>query len=174
MNRSSWWQIFPAASVVVCAPAHATTYLTIEQAQAAIFPGAKLVAAPVELTEAQRRAVERRSGVGVRDASLRAWRVAGGGWFLVDEVLGKHELITYAMGISAEGRVAGIEIMDYRESYGHEVRNPAWRAQFKGKTAADPLRLDGDIRNISGATLSSKHITDGVRRLLASYEIALK
>ncbi len=38
---------------------------------------------------------------------------------------------------------------------------------------APPLKLTEDIQNISGATLSSKHITDGVRRLLATYELVL-
>ncbi len=28
-----------------------------------------------------------------------------------------------------------MEILEYRESYGDEVRNPKWRAQFTGKTA---------------------------------------
>lgn len=172
--RAARWQIFPAAIVLAYAPAHARTYLTVEQAQAAIFPGAHLVPAPVELTDAQRRAIEARSRVRVRSAAVRAWRVDGRGWFIVDEVLGKHEFITYALGIAADGRVAGIEILDYRESYGYQVRDAAWRRQFAGKSAADPLQLDSDIRNISGATLSSRHITEGVRRLLATHDIALK
>lgn len=172
--RAARWQIFPTAVVLACAPAHARTYLTIEQAQAAIFPGARFVPAPVELTDAQRRAIEARSRVRVRTAAVKAWRVEGGGWFIVDEVLGKHEFIAYAVGIAADGRVAGIEIMDYRESYGYQVRDAGWRRQFAGKSAADPLQLDADIRNISGATLSSKHITDGVRRLLVTHDIALK
>ncbi len=58
--------------------------------------------------------------------------------------------------------------------YGYQIRDPKWRAQFAGKTAQAPLRLDHDIRNISGATLSSRHVTEGVRRLLALYEIALR
>ena len=103
-----------------------------------------------------------------------AWRVESGGLFIVDEVIGKHEYITYAVGLNADGSVRGIEIMDYRESYGHEIRDPAWRAQFTGKTAADPLKLDRDIKNISGATLSCRHITDAVKRLLATYEVALQ
>ena len=37
-----------------------------------------------------------------------------------------------------------------------------------------PLRLDNDIQNISGATLSCKHISEGVRRVLALHEAALK
>ena len=67
-----------------------------------------------------------------------------------------------------------VEIMDYRETYGGEVRNPKWRAQFVGKANGAPLQLDKDIKNISGATLSSRHITEGVRRLLAFYEVALR
>jgi len=37
-----------------------------------------------------------------------------------------------------------------------------------------PLKLDRDIKNISGATLSCRHVADEVKRLLAFYEIALK
>jgi Na+-translocating ferredoxin:NAD+ oxidoreductase RnfG subunit len=43
-----------------------------------------------------------------------------------------------------------------------------------GKTSQSPLKLDRDIKNISGATLSCRHVTDGVKRLLAFYEVALK
>ena len=43
-----------------------------------------------------------------------------------------------------------------------------------GKSVADPLKLDVGIRNISGASLSSRHITDGVKRILATYETVLK
>ena len=42
-------------------------------------------------------------------------------------------------------------------------------AQFVGKTSASPLKVNGDIRNISGATLSSMHVTEGVKRILAAY-----
>ena len=173
MERRPAWQLLPAAAAVVCAPAQATVYLTVEQAQAAIFPGAKMVAAPLTLDDAQRRAIEQRSGVGVRRPKVDAWQAQDGGWLIVDRVLGKHDYITYAVGI-AEGRVVGIEIMEYRETYGYQVRQADWRKQFAGKTVSDPLKLDVDIRNISGATLSCRHVTDGVKRLLATYEVALK
>jgi Na+-translocating ferredoxin:NAD+ oxidoreductase RnfG subunit len=104
----------------------------------------------------------------------RVWRVSGGGWFIVDEVVGKHEYITYAAGLTADGSVKQIEIMDYRETYGGQIRDQKWRVQFVGKTSKSTLKLDSDIKNISGATLSCRHITDGVKRLLAFYEIALK
>ena len=114
------------------------------------------------------------TGASVPHRPVRAWRVTGGGTFIVDEAVGKHEAITYAVGINADGSVRQVEILDYRESYGWEIRNPAWRHQFVGKTAADPVRLDKDIRNISGATLSCRHVTEGVQRLLATYAVALR
>jgi Na+-transporting NADH:ubiquinone oxidoreductase subunit NqrC len=174
MDFGNRWLFVPTAAVVVCGSAHATVYLTVEQAQEAIFPGARLTPADVVLSREQRRAIERKSDVNVRNEEQKVWRVEGGGFFIVDEVVGKHEFITYALGLEANGSVRGIEIMDYRESYGYEIRNADWRHQFAGKTAADPLKLDQDIRNISGATLSCRHITDGVKRLLAFYEVVLK
>ncbi len=156
------------------APAFAVTYLSTEQAQQEIFPGKSFTPAFVTLTAAQRKAIQQQSKVRVRNDQQRVWRVSGGGWFIVDEVIGKHEFITYAVGLNADGSVHGIEIMDYRESYGGEIRNPKWRAQFTGKTSTAPLVLDKDIKNISGATLSSRHIADGVRRLLAFHDVALR
>ena len=169
----SRWLLLPAA-LAGSTSGYATVYLTVEQAQAAIFPGAALTAAPITLTTDQHAAIEKTSGMRVRSNEVRAWRVAGGGWFIVDEVLGKHEFITYAIGLDAKGAVTGLEIMDYRETYGGEVKNGKWRAQFNGKTSSAPLKLDGDIKNISGATLSSRHITDGVKRVLFTYDLALK
>ena len=102
------------------------------------------------------------------------WRVGAGGWFIVDEVVGKHEFITYAVGLNSDGSVKQIEIMDYRETYGGQIRDQKWRAQFIGKNSRSTLKLDSDIKNVSGATLSCRHITDGGKRLVAFYEIALK
>jgi Na+-translocating ferredoxin:NAD+ oxidoreductase RnfG subunit len=104
----------------------------------------------------------------------RIWRAADGSWFIVDEVVGKHEMITYAVALSSSGAVTGIEILEYVESYGYEVAEAQWRKQFIGKTAADPIKLNQDIQNIGGATLSCKHLTDGVKRVAVLYDLVLK
>jgi Na+-transporting NADH:ubiquinone oxidoreductase subunit NqrC len=62
-----------------------------------------------------------------------------------------------------------VDILQYRESYGGVVREPGWLAQFVGKTSGSPLKVGSDIRNISGATLSSLRVTEGVKRILATY-----
>ena len=48
-----------------------------------------------------------------------------------------------------KGRVLRLDVLDYRETHGWEIRNERWRAQFHGKTAADPIEVSRDIANIS-------------------------
>jgi len=170
--RHPTWLLIPAA--VVSTAAYGTTYLSLEQAQATIFPGAQLTAAFVTLTKEQAAAIEKKSGVNVRKNEVKLWKSSDGGYFIVDEVVGKHEFFTIAVGLNADSSVKQIEIMDYKESYGYEVRNEAWRKQFTGKTSAAHLKLTDDIKNISGATLSCRHVTDAVKRLLTTYDVALK
>jgi len=176
MQKSRWiWLPFAQVPIALFAPAsYGATYLTVEQAQQAIFPGEKLSQSFISLTNQQVQEIERRSDTNVRRKQVQLWKSANGGFFIVDEVVGKHEYITYAAGLNPDGTVKQIEIMTYRESYGYEIRNADWRAQFVGKNSSAPLKLDKDIKNISGATLSCRHITDGVKRILASYEVALK
>ena len=50
---------------------------------------------------------------------------------------------------------------------------PEWRQAFVGKTLTDAFKLDQDIPNIAGATLSCKNVTNGVKRLLALQQVAL-
>jgi hypothetical protein len=154
--------------------AYAAVYLSIEQAQALMFPGATFQPDTRTLTNEQAKAIERASGVNVRSRQLKLWRVSTGGWFIVDEVVGKHEFIPFALGLDDSGALKAIEILEYREAYGGQIREPDWRKQFIGKQAGSKLQLNKTIRNISGATLSCKHITDGVNHLLATYEIVFK
>jgi len=160
-------------AIVAAAPtsAFAIDYLSADQAAKLIFPDADAFEArELTLSAAQMQQLESQ-GVKARSAhwSLRAARKAGStlGYVVVDEVIGKVELITYAVGLAASGDVKQIEILSYRESHGFEVRLPAWRKQFVGKNAASPIRVGDDIANISGATLSCTHVTDGVRRIVA-------
>ena len=162
-----------AALSLVPVVAQATTYLSTGQAQALMFPGQALKPDFRTLTPDQVAAIQRDSGVNVLSKDLKVWRASGGGWFFIDEVVGKHEFITFALALDPTGAVHDVEILDYRESFGDQVRNPAWRAQFTGKRHGSPVKLAQDIKNISGATLSSKHVTDGVRRLLSTYALVL-
>jgi Na+-translocating ferredoxin:NAD+ oxidoreductase RnfG subunit len=127
---------------------------------------------PLKLSAAEISTVERQTGTRYIDGSLRGWRGTAG-YFYVDEVVGKHDLITYAVALTNDGAVRQVEILEYREAYGGEVKAESWRRQFTGRTHNDPVQIGRDIQNISGATLSCQHVTDGIRRLLAIHALTV-
>ena len=148
--KAHWLRLTAPAAMAVSlvSPAYAVQYLTVAQAQKLAFPSAA-------------RLVEVQSG--------RVWKAEAGGLFVLDRVIGKHLFIDYAVAIDPNGRVRRVDILQYRESYGGEVRESSWLSQFVGKTSGSPLQIGQDIRNISGATLSSHHVTEGVKRILSAY-----
>lgn len=165
-----------AAALVAPACAHAVDYLSADQAARSMFPDADRFTAQTLLIDAALQAQLQAQGLRSRTPQWQVNTAMKGdsplGFVVVDEVVGKFELITYAVGIGLDGTVKQIEILSYRESHGHEVRLPAWRRQFVGKRAGPSLRVGDDIANISGATLSCTHVTDGVRRLLTVLDAA--
>jgi hypothetical protein len=157
----------------------AADYLNIEAAQKAVFPEADAFQEVVlNQSPDQLQALLGRVGPQPPHGTIRIWKATRDGTLLghvfVDEVIGRQNLITYAVGIDAGGTLRNLEIMAYRESHGSEIRNPAWRAQFDHRSDLEQLRFRIDIKNISGATLSSEHVTEGVRWLLALWQAALR
>lgn len=164
------------AAAALPTPAYAIDYLSTEQAATLMFPDADAFEArTVTLDAAQ---LQQLNAQGVRGRSAN-WAVqvakrAGAtlGFVVTDHVIGKVELIGYAVGIALDGSIRQVEILSYRESHGFEIRLPAWRRQFIGKGSASALRVGDDIANISGATLSCSHVTEGVRRIVAVVALA--
>lgn len=150
--------------------ARAEIFMSDEQAARQMFPTLVMTAKTIELKPEHIEKIEKASGESVRDKALKVFMAKSGEMMVVDRVLGKHELITYAIGIDASGKVKQIEVLEYKETYGHEIKRAEWRKQFYGKDKAAQIKLKEDIQNISGATLSCKHLTDGVRRVLQTYE----
>lgn len=145
------WAAPAAAIVSIASPAYAVQYLSVAQAQKQAFPSATNFVA----------------------MDGRAWKAQAGGRvlgvFVVDHVIGKHLYIDYSVALDASGRIQRVDILQYRESYGGEVRDGSWLGQFIGKTSGSALRVGNDVRNISGATLSSHHVTEGVKRIVTLY-----
>jgi hypothetical protein len=157
----------------------AADYLSVEGAQKAVYPDADSFNEIVITQSAEQlQALLAKAGPQPPHGVIRIWTAMRSGSLLghvfVDEVIGRQNLITYAVGIDADGSLRNLEIMAYRESHGGEVRNAAWRAQFDHHNSLDQLRFRTDIKNISGATLSSEHVTQGVRWLLALWQAALR
>jgi hypothetical protein len=157
----------------------ASDYLSVDAAQKAVFPQADAFQEVLlAQTPEQIQTLLVRAGPQPPHGTLRIWSATRGGVLLghvfVDEVIGRQSLITYAVGIDTGGALCNLEILAYRESHGGEIRNAAWRGQFTHRDALEQLRFGTDIKNISGATLSSEHVTQGVRWLLALWQSALR
>jgi Na+-translocating ferredoxin:NAD+ oxidoreductase RnfG subunit len=89
------------------------------------------------------------------------------GFAQVRNVKGKDQPITFLVAIDPKDALKDIDVLVYREPYGGEVAYEPWRKQFRGKGKEAPLEVGKDIRNISGATISSHSVTLGVRKALA-------
>jgi Na+-translocating ferredoxin:NAD+ oxidoreductase RnfG subunit len=122
------------------------------------------------------QSIERIFGTGVKADTLRVDTVsvlriskAGAllGFATVRNVKGKDQPITYLVAMDSHDALKDIDILVYREPQGGEVAYEPWRKQFRGKTSAAPLEVGKDIKNISGATISSHSVTLGVRKALA-------
>jgi len=174
-SENSLW-FLPLA--VVAVPAFAVDYMSVTEAQHALFPNAdQFIEHPISLSDAEKKQIKKISGVRQRQDKQPIWRVQQAGefkgWLFVDDVIGKHEYITYAVAVSPAGEVLGMEILSYRETHGGEVREAQWREHFVGKTLGDEFKLDKDVPNISGATLSCRNLLDGVKRLLTIHSLLL-
>ena len=87
-----------------------------------MFAGQTLTVVPLMLSAAHIAAIEKDCGVKVFPGSLRVWKAADG-YFFTDSVIGKHDLINYAVALSGDGKIRQVEILEYREAYGGEIRN---------------------------------------------------
>ena len=178
-DRGLFGLVSAAALMLPATVVVAAEYLSIDAAQRALFPAAdSFVPIVVSLTPQQKQTIVELAGPQPPHGTIQIWSAMQGdsvlGYVLMDEVIGRSALITYATGIDIDGTLHAIEILAYRESHGAEIRNAAWRQQFANKNDLAHLQFRADIKNISGATLSSEHVTQGVRWIFALWETALK
>jgi hypothetical protein len=94
--------------------------------------------------------------------------VSTGGWFFLDQVPGRDDRITYAVGLAADGSLKSIEILVCLSEW-DQVRG-TWRQHFFGRRHSN-VHLSKEVPSISGATMSAAHVTDGVTRILATYAL---
>lgn len=161
--------LIPAAIVASAVPAQAKIYMSIEEAQQRLYPGVKLEQTFVTLDQSQYNAIIDDASVTVYSRNVKAWRAPNGGWFIVDQVRGKDDWVSYAIAIDEKGSVRAIEILECLEEW-DGITNAGWRRQFHTKTRRfDP----SGIHTISGATLSSEQMIGGVRRILSTVALVL-
>ncbi len=147
-------------------------YLSVEEALKEVFPRSEQyitetvrLSAPAQ--EQAKRVLGRRDLETAYEVVL-CYDAAGkfSGYAVITEELGKYQPITFIVGVKPDFSVEKAAVMVYRESRGGEVRTPRFLYQYRGKTYEDPIRINRDIINISGATISVRALNAGVKKVL--------
>jgi Na+-translocating ferredoxin:NAD+ oxidoreductase subunit G len=162
-------------SISFSAEAFQEVYLTPKKALSLAFHNSeKVVSEKKTLTPEQKKMIEKKSGVRVSKDTWTFYLGKTGkvieGYAIIDHQVGKTEPITFMTTLTPGGVVKNVEVLVYRETHGAEIKAERFRRQFQGKTVQDPLRVGRDIKNMSGATLSSRAIAVGVKRGVLLWE----
>ena len=80
--------------------------------------------------------------------------------------------IEMLVGVNDDGEVAGVKIIKITETpgLGLNATDPKFLSQFKNKTSKAPLEPKKDIDAITGATITTKAVCDGVREALGKFK----
>jgi hypothetical protein len=150
-------------------------YLTPEEAANLMFPDSDHIShETITLSPEQKKVIEERIGWNFPETTFEFFigKTNGkiNGWAFIQHTIGKHKPMTYMVGVDPQGEVLNVEVLVYRESRGSEVRTKRFNYQYQGKTPYHPIRINRDIINISGATMSVRSMSAGVKRALVLVE----
>jgi len=150
---------------------HAEVFMTEEDAVKIMLAKSERVRKEViRLSQEKKDVIEQRIGWKFPEESFELYIGETGdkidGYAMVNNTIGKHKHMTYMVGIDNRGACTDVELLVFREAKGSEVRRKRFNAQYEGKTVFDPIRINKDIINITGATMSVRSISAGVKRVL--------
>ena len=150
---------------------HLEIYFTEEEAAKVMFPDSeKIRRETLVLTPEQKAFVEEVIGWEFPETTFNVFigETQGNvdGYALIQNTIGKHRPITYMVGVDSTGECLNFEVLVYREARGNEIATKRFNYQYQGKTIGDPIRINRDILNITGATMSVRSASAGVKRVL--------
>ncbi len=154
--------------------AQAKFFMNQTDALAKAFPGASRVERQTAfLTADQVKAIEAASRTKVDSSIVTYYTGFQGesklGAALFDTRVVRTMPMTYMTVIRPDGTIAFVEVLAFHEPEDYLPRF-SWLNLFRNKRLSANLRLRQDIPNVTGASLTSLAISDGIRQMLATYE----
>jgi thiamine biosynthesis lipoprotein ApbE len=147
-------------------------FLTKEEALKKVFPDCDEIAYDeIIITDEERNRLQDRLKRKIFEDNfityigVNSGKVAG--YALITEEVGKFHPYTFIVSTNPKGKIRDIAILVYRESRGAEIAHKRFLYQFKGKSLKNPIRINKDIINITGATMSVVTMCTGVKKVLA-------
>ena len=165
----------PARPAEVTAPSAPTAVssalLTVEEALELCFPDCTVRRGTVFLEEDEVERIEDLAGVKDIRAIAHPYeafdedgKLVGTAWFDSRKVRSKKQ--TLMVAADPKGRILRVEVLAFLEP--RQYLPPArWFGQLVGKELGPALSLDGEVRNLAGATLSARASVRSARLALA-------
>ncbi len=142
--------------VMLALPAQGEVYLTPDKFLADSFAGAAPPPKIIWLTGELAQQAEAVLGHKAAALRIRYWADGARSAWILDET-GKTEAITAGFVIEDQ-KIARVQVLEFRESRGGEVRHPFFTNQFIGLSLQENDRLSEPVDGISGATLSVRAV----------------
>ena len=146
-------------------------FMTEEEAVKTILPKSQRVHKElIRLTPEKKELIEQRIGWKFPEETFELYIGETGdkvdGYAMIHNTIGKYKHMTYIVGVDPKGACTDVELLVFRDAKGSEVGKKRFNAQYDGRTVSDPIRINKDIINISGATMSVRSMSAGVKRVL--------
>lgn len=147
-------------------------YLTEEQALALVFPECdEIVTDEFIMTSEEKNNLEKLLARRLYEDGFRVYigkkKDVIEGYAIITEEIGKFHPFTFIVAVTPNGQISNVAVLVYRESRGGEIARKRFLYQFFGKSFKNPIRINKDIINITGATMSVQYMCAGVRKVLA-------
>lgn len=160
------------------APVHAKVFYAKNEALKAALPDAdEIEAKDIFLTPAQKDAIQKASGMTVDSDLLTVYmgkkKGAVAGYALFDTHTVRTQAETFVVALDLQGRVTNLFVCAFYEPQDY-LPPERFLKQFRGRDAAHPPVVGGEIVGITGATLTSRAVAGGVRRALAIWQNCLR
>ncbi|MBI4055205.1 MAG: FMN-binding protein [Elusimicrobia bacterium] len=172
------WKIFFALLLGLPSQhACAKVFLTQKEALRLAFPEGKIERKTVFLRKEEVEAIEELAQAKMESRLIHYYvgrdttGAAGYAFFETHTVRTMPE--TFMAVLSPDGNLRSVEILAFYEPPDYLPRS-RWLALFEGRRLDDSLWVKRGIRNVAGATLTTQAITQGLRRILATFQVIQK
>ncbi len=149
-------------------------FITVDEALKLAFPTSTITRHTIYLSKEQMEQARKLAGMDIPSALVYPYVAMKDGEMIGIAYFDAHVVRTLSetimMTVDLEDRIQRIEVLDFNEPHNY-VPKTAWYQQFVGQRLDDDLALKRNIRSIAGATLTARHTTDSVRRMMALHHV---
>ena len=162
---------------LACGWLEAKTYLTQPQALQIAFSSYQVQRKTLFLTAVQAAQIEQASGI-KPDSLIYSYYVARSstgiaGIAFFDRRIVRSMPVTYMAVVNPSGTISYVDVLSFDEP--EDYLPPArWLALYKNHALDKDLAIGRDIPHITGASLTSQAMNDGIRLILAIYKVGIQ